>query len=297
MTACATCPVYPPGVLQKVTIPDPTSLDGLGELEITLIPSRSVTDINHFSEEGIASFKEMLYEIDEENRKICALKMGAIQVHIDRFDQFANESWDFNRGPAQKFPWLWVNQEGGYDRSDCGWISYMDVPHFRDEYTAYVDSEIAGVLEKAEEDADYEEWVNSKQYVKSLEEYNMHKLLAWNKEKTGKHPKWSGEYTGTTRSGGWARADYLGSIIIKERYRMFVDVDELGVFHGKFYAKGSTPYGDVYIPEKIANYLKDDCGAYDMDIALQDVEGPPGKGPNAFRWTCVYLHNNGYAVE
>ena len=67
MAACAT-QVYPPGVLQTVTIPDPTSLDGLGDLEITLIPTRGVTDINHFSEKGIQHFKEMLYEIDEEHR-------------------------------------------------------------------------------------------------------------------------------------------------------------------------------------------------------------------------------------
>ena len=39
------------------------------------------------------------------------------------------------------------------------------------------------------------------------------------------------------------------------------------------YSKGTTPYGDVYIPNKIANYLKDGCGAYQMDVALQDVEG------------------------
>ena len=64
-----------------------------------------------------------------------------------------------------------------------------------------------------------------------------------------------------------------------------------------YYSFGSTPYGDVYIPQKITEYLKDYCGLYEMDIALQDVEGPPGKGPNSFRWTCVYLHNNGFSLE
>ena len=291
-------PVYPPGVLQKITIPDPTSLDGFGDLEITLIPSRGVTDINHFSEKGIQDFKEMLYEIDEENRKTCALKMDAIQAHIDRFDRFANESWDFNSGPAQKFPWLWVNQEGGYDSSDCGWISYMDVPHFRDEYTAYVDYEIAEVLEKAEEDADYEEWINSKEYKESLKEYNLHKLLAWNKEEEGEHPKWSGEYKQLTQHGWSGRFSNLYNSFIKERYKVEVDVSYI-VYPpcGNNYAKGITPYGDVYIPNKIVNYLKEGPGLYEMDIALQDVEGPPGKGPNSFRWTCVYLHNKGFSLE
>mgnify|MGYP001220431648 CR=1 FL=1 len=293
-----TCPVYPPGVLQTFTIPDPTSLDGSGELEITLIPSRSVTDINHISDEGIQHFKEMLYEADEEYRKTCGLKMDAIQSHIDHSDKMANESWDFNSGPAKRFPYLWVNQVGAYDCSDCGWISHMDVPYFRDEYTAYVHYEIAEVLEKAEEDADYEEWINSKQYVESLKEYNLHKLLAWNKEGEGDHPKWSGEYKVLTQHGWSGRFSNLYNSYIKERYRVEVYVHTLNWGKGRsYYAYGSTPYGDVYVPQKITEYLKDFCGIYEMDIALQDVEGPPGKGPNSFRWTGVYLHNNGFALE
>ena len=285
-------PVYPPGVLQTITIPDPTSLDGFGELEITLIPSRGVTDINHFSEEGIQHFKEMLYEADEEYRKTCALKMSAISVHVERLDQAAECS--SNRYSC----WDWVNQEGPYDCSDCGWVSYMDTPHFRDEYTAYVPWQIAEVLGKAEEDADYEEWINSKQYVKTLEEYNMHKLLAWDKETNGEHPKWSGEYkelqqTGVSRCR-YLTCDHLISYI-KERYR--VEVDVAIVLADNDYAKGTTPYGDVYIPRKIAAYLKNGEGLYEMDIALQDVQGAPGKKPNAFRWTCVYLRNKGYSLE
>jgi len=289
-------PVYPPGVLQTFTIPDPTSLDGLGELEITLIPSCGVTDINHISDGGVQQFKEMLYEADEEYRKTCGLKMDAIQAHIDCSDKMANESWDFNSGPTKRFPYLWVNQVGAYDCSDCGWISHMDVPHFRDDYTAYVHYEIAEVLEKAEEDADYEEWINSKQYVKSLEEYNMHKLLAWNKVRScqeEEHPKWSGEYKELVQP--YHPTTELYNSYIKERYR--VEVDVTIVLTDNDYAKGTTPYGDVYIPRKIAAYLKDDEGLYEMDIALQDVEGAPGKKPNAFRWTCVYLRNKGFALE
>ena len=278
-TTCATSPCYPPGVLQTFTIPDPTSLDGFGDLEITLIPSQQVTDINHFSEEGIAAFKEMLYEIDEEYRHNLLSEIDSTITLLESIRIRDEMIWQDNAAAFDHFrqPSLWFTL-------GC-------------EYGLPAPWDIRDALDDAEEDADYEEWINSKQYVKSLEEYNRHKLLAWDKESQGEHPKWSGEYIGVTKASGWASANYLGSIIIKERYRMFVDVGELGVFHGKYYAKGSTPYGDVYIPEKIANYLKDDCGAYDMDIALQDVEGAPGKKPNSFRWTCVYLHNRGYAVE
>lgn len=299
----APCPVYPPGVLQTVTIPDPTSLDGFGELEITLIPSRGVTDINHFSEEGITAFKEMLYEADEEYRKTCSLKMDAIQTHIDRFSKFAERTWYFNRTGADMKSWIWLNQEGPYDCGDCGWISYSDVPHFRDEYTAYIDYEIAEVLSEAEEDADYEEWINSKQYVKSLEEYNRHKLLAWDKESQGRHPKWVGHATGLElhHCDGLSNTELFNSYI-KERYRVEVNVDELHWGENSYYAIGRTPYGDVYIPQKITEYLKDFCGLYEMDIALQGVEGATGKNlsawsDSAFRWTGVYLHNKGFSLE
>tara|TARA_Y100000389_G_scaffold72868_1_gene69591 strand:- start:198 stop:1028 length:831 start_codon:yes stop_codon:yes gene_type:complete len=275
----APCPVYPPGVLQTFTIPDPTSLDGLGELEITLIPSRGVTDINHISEEGIAAFKEMLYEADEDYRRKIQSEMNSTFTLLESIRIRSESIWQDNAlavgGPQ---PPLWFEQ-------DC-------------KYGLPVPWAIRIALEEAEEDADYEEWINSKQYVKSLEEYNRHKLLAWDKE-SHRHPKWVGHATGLElqHCGGFSDTELFNSYI-KERYRVEVNVDELHWGHGNsYYAIGRTPYGDVYIPQKITEYLKDFCGLYEMDIALQDVEGAPGKKPNAFRWTGVYLHNKGFSLE
>ena len=59
-------PVYPPGCLQNISITDPTSLDGSGLLEISLIPTRGVTNINVFSKKGLNHMKEMLERADEE---------------------------------------------------------------------------------------------------------------------------------------------------------------------------------------------------------------------------------------
>ena len=274
-----TCPVYPPGVLQTFTIPDPTSLDGFGDLEITLIPSRGVTDINHISDEGILHFKEMLYEADEEYRKTCELEMGYIAREIEDIEEREQEIWEDNAfavgGPQ---PPLWYEEFSGY---------WNTVPW-----------NIRIALEEAEEDFDYEEWINSKEYKDSLKKYNLHKLLAWNKEEEGEHPKWSGEYKELTQHGWSGRFSNLYNSYIKERYKVEVYVHTLNWGEGgSYYAYGSTPYGDVYVPQKITEYLKDFCGIYEMDIALQDVEGPPGKGPNSFRWTCVYLHNNGFSLE
>jgi len=163
-----------------------------------------------------------------------------------------------------------------------------------------VDDEVSQILKDAEEDFDYEEWINSKQYLKSLEDFNKHKLLAWNKELDEEHPKWSGEYNELHQLGP-LQAIRLGlntdcellNSYIKERYRVEVYVYAL-VSTNTYYAKGSTPYGDVYIPNKIANYLKDYCGLYEMDIALQEVGE---KRANSFPWICVYLHNKGLSLE
>ena len=57
--------VYPPGCLQNITITDPTSVES-GLLEISLIPTRGVTDINVFSKEGLLHMEEMLEGADEE---------------------------------------------------------------------------------------------------------------------------------------------------------------------------------------------------------------------------------------
>ena len=278
MAACSTCPVYPPGVLQTVTIPDPTSLDGFGDLEITLIPSRGVTDINHISAEGIAAFKEMLYEIDEEYRRDLLSEMDSITFQLEWILDRDERIWRDNAIAirAARQPSLWYRRGGG------------GVP---------VSWDIRCALDEAEEDADYEEWINSKQYVKSLEEYNRHKLLAWDKEPQGEHPKWSGEYKEIQQWGSNSDTNLLNAYL-KERYRVEVYVHTLKWGPGgSYYAFGSTPYGDVYIPQKITEYLKDFCGIYEMDIALQDVQGPPGKEPNSFQWTCVYLHNKGFALK
>ena len=65
------------------------------------------------------------------------------------------------------------------------------------------------------------------------------------------------------------------------------------------HTRGSTPYGDVYIPEK------DNCKSFKRRLwSIRDGyctprcgRCSPGKKPNSFRWTCVYLHNNGYSLE
>jgi len=80
--------VYPPGCLQNITINDPTSVES-GLLEISLIPTRGVTDINVFSQEGVLHMKEMLEGADEEmDRELQALQKdtGLILLGVEEDD-------------------------------------------------------------------------------------------------------------------------------------------------------------------------------------------------------------------
>ena len=287
MAARSTCPVYPPGVLQTITTPDPTSLDGLGDLEITLIPSKGVTDINHFSEEGIQNFKEMLYEIDEEYRRGLLTKMDSITTQLEAIRIRDEMIWQDNAIAirAGRQPSLWFTL-------DC-------------EYGLPAPWSIRDALDDAEEDADYEEWINSKQYVKSLEAYNYHKLLAFEK---GQSPHWAGECTGDhatttviTSEGptAQARSDtrvptercVLYNTFLKDRYKVdaVIRTEFPNQCGNKGYAKASSPFGDVYIPNRFNGYIGQPGSPQQMTVALQDVGGA-GRKANGFRWTCIYTH-------
>ena len=80
--------VYPPGCLQNITITDPTSVES-GLLEISMIPTRGVTDINVLSEEGLLHMKVMLEGADEEvDLEIQALQkdIGLILLGVEEDD-------------------------------------------------------------------------------------------------------------------------------------------------------------------------------------------------------------------
>ena len=153
--------------------------------------------------------------------------------------------------------------------------------------------EIACVLEKAEEDSDYEAWFTSKQYVKSLEEYNMHKLLAF--EEKNSSPHWVGECTGDSATSlaipNHRRRAILYNTNFKDRFKVNTIIrTEFPDSRGKKgYAKASSPFGDIYIPNRFNGYIGQPGSPQLMTVALQDVGSGDRKG-NGFRWTCIYTH-------
>lgn len=162
--------------------------------------------------------------------------------------------------------------------------------------------EIEEVLSAAEEDFDYEQWTNSKQYVKSLEEYNRHKLLA---EQKAHSSQWVGECpednatTTVITAEGCARSDtqvpkercVLYNTFLLDRFK--IDAVIRTEFPNQWgnigYAKASSDYGDIYIPSKFCGYIGEPGTPMTMTVALQDVGGG-GRKANGFRWTCIYIH-------
>tara|TARA_B100000683_G_scaffold91603_1_gene90667 strand:- start:2779 stop:3678 length:900 start_codon:yes stop_codon:yes gene_type:complete len=297
-------PVYPPGVLQKATIPDPTTRGGY--LEITHFPEPLFED---FDIEEFETRDDMLDEIlraaEKDHYAELDRKIRIVGEAIDAIDQCEDTRW-YARGDPWSKPGVDVvpvlpYQTGSLPPESQQWPLYRTWAHLMLwplNYSVQGD-EIEEVLTSAEQDRDYEEWMDSKEYKKSLKDYNLHRLLAWEKFSDGnqQHPKWSGQ--GTESDGEIDGIHYYTrDALLKERYRLFVDVtwyinypDSTPVFCG------TTPYGDVYIPHKVAKWIKEGSGCYEMDIALQDVEGAPGKKPHSFRWTCVHVHNRGRTVE
>lgn len=240
--------------------------------------------------------KEMMDAVEEEHNKELDRKIRIIGEALDAINHCEDTKW-YKRSDS------WTRTLPGAEDED-EWPLHRVWAHFMLWPLNYSEQgdEIEDVLQQAEEDFDYEKWTTSKQYVKSLEENNRHKLLAYEK---GQSPQWAGECTGdhaTTTvitAEGCARSDtrvptercVLYNTFLKDRYRVDATIrtDFPEQWGSKGYAKASSAFGDIYIPEKFRGYIGQPGSPQLMTVALQDVGGA-GKRGNGFRWTCIYTH-------
>ena len=248
----------------------------------------------------------------ELDRKIRII--GEALNAMDNISDFKYAKW-FGRGDP------WTRTYAG-PAQDPEWPEYRVWAHFM---LWPLEGEIPEVLGQAEEDADYEAWINSKQYIKSLEAHNYHKLLALEEKPS---TIWVGEYTEdkaiTTVITSDTVARYntqvptekcvLYNTFLKDRFRLDAVVrtefptpaptpptpapvptpptaaGPVSPSGGnKGYAKASSPYGDIYIPNKFKGYIGPPGDPITMTVALQDVGGSGRKG-NGYRFTCIYIH-------
>ena len=242
----------------------------------------------------VSIIQEMMEAVEEERNKELKRKTRIIGEALDaltNFSEFKHTKW-FGRGDS------WTRTYPG-PNNDPEWPEYRTFAHFM---LWPLEGEIPEALDQAEEDVEYEKWINSKHYVKSLEEYNRHKLLAYEK---GQSPHWAGECTGDHATAtvitaeGCARSDtrvptercILYNTFLKDRYKVdaVIRTEFPNQWGKKGYAKASSPFGDIYIPNKFNGYIGQPGSPQQMTVALQDVGGN-GRNGNGYRWTCIYTH-------
>jgi len=248
--------------------------------------------ITHGSDVSI--IKEMMDAVEEERNKELDRKTRIIGEALDAINHCEDTKW-YKRSDS------WTRTLPGAEE-ESEWPLHRVWAHFMLWPLNYSEQgdEIEEVLQAAEEDFDYEKWTASKQYVKSLEEHNRHKLLACEK---GQSPQWAGECTGdyaTTTvitAEGCARSETLNpeercvlyNTFLKDRYRVDATIRTEFPEQWGSYAKASSAFGDIFIPQKFRGYIGQPGSPQHMTVALQDVGGAGKKG-NGFRWTCIYTH-------
>ena len=237
----------------------------------------------HGADEPI--IKAMMEAAEEERNKELDRKIQIIGEALDAMNQCEYTEWyrrsDSWNDPERVLPCNPSDKDGSEWPLHRVWAHLMLWPlnHFDQG------DEIVEALQCAEEDYHYEQWINSKQYVKSLEEYNRHKLLACD---CSNH-QWVGKYTDeNTFSVG---NTFLRTSYLLDRYKVngVVRTEFPNQWGNPGYAKASSDYGDIYIPNKFNGYIGQPGSPVSMTVALQDVGGGGRKG-NGFRWTCIYIH-------
>ena len=229
--------------------------------------------------------KEMMDAAEEEHNKELDRKIRVLGEALEAMDHYEDEKW-YKRTDSwtRTLPCSSPGEPCEFPPHRV-WAHFMLWP---------LEGEIPEALEQAEEDADYEAWINSKQYVKTLEAYNMHKLLAFEK---GQSPHWVGECTEDLMLHGLdarffrPQATVLYNTFLKDRFKVdaVVRTEFPNQWGSKGYAKASSSFGDIYIPNKFRGYIGQPGSPQQMTVALQDVGGN-GRNGNGFRWTCIYTH-------
>jgi len=288
----------PPGIMLKMRTPqhyEHPATPGANpygyDLEITGFPGDWDLRVDT-QEDPLTKDKEIIRELME----------AVTEDHYQRIDEGMEQiegelNWiaPLVVAPRGGGCWFFLDEDPGITRLDgdiimkprCNWV-------------------IEDALTQFEEDWEYEKWTNSQQYIKSLKEYNRHTLLSlpphrrsaskyvtgWTGGKVndlGKSINWMLSQWTLPDSPKMIQQGQVGCISVEDRYDVDVEIVTHHPEDKKGYAKGTTPYGDVYIPFKFRKYLPDIGDTTKMTIALQDVCG--GKKANGFRWTAIYQHN------
>lgn len=227
--------VYPPGCLQNITINDPTS-DESGLLEISLFPTKGVTDINIFSQEGVLHMKEMLDASDAAwDRGIQGLQkdVGLILLGVEEDD-----------------PKEYIADEEIEDALDLWRDSGMDELHEPSYFSDYV-----GFPEPLQDDRGNVAKFTP-EMLEQREQFNWNFNFVWSRE----------QVIGNQRNEQFTRTD------IVEIPEQFGEIELVSV--GENHGVAKSPLGSVFVPRGVLRYLgsKAQVGQ-EFSASLEFVEG------------------------
>ena len=318
---------YPPGVFETIQVP----LDWGIECNITQLSSD-----NGFSAEDADILRDMIEGAAKERVKIIDSRIEAVQ-YCTKMAKLSNTAWEFNRrglhcqGPGGcniqndllcgQRSWNWCQYRHEYtiktyDSSDIGAIGCPS-NYIYDYYCAPLKYDIELVLDMAEEDWDYEQWlkenvVDELIMISNLnaaqsrdpEERTGSSTLTLNgqiwKGKTG----WCGEVV--ERKGDsidnmmdeWkklgrcpteikhVRQGQIGHVLLKERYKIHAKILENNF--------AETPYGIAWFPPKFQKFIPE-VGKYCF-LTMSKNSGEKLTRHRA-QFTVIYIHTGSSAAS
>ena len=307
----------PPGILQTIEVD--LGEDHGGVWQITQFPDKPAFEIDVWLSDGVPTAKRSVWAdlkagIDavEEARVDDIWGQGhgriwAIKDILDSMDRLDDHAWKFNAGPNKQGRWLWWNQEGPWDPKDIGIIGYEN-PNVYHYYTAPVHYEIREILDKAEEDADYEKWL-VEDVEPEVAKYNLMVAESLDPEyRCGGNKftqstqfwrsvfNWTGELEESmgdsvdNMMSEWkklgrdpvdikhVRQGMLGHYLMKDRYQTRVEIVDANT--------GKTPLGLVHFPKKFSDYIPEK--GQTLRVTYSKVSGNFLHSPKKF--VAIYIH-------
>ncbi len=281
-------PKYPPGILDSFCTPVNWGTD--------FVIQQPLSD-GGFTVHDEYIIMQLAEEAEKERVRIIDSKIEAVKYCM-KMETLSNHAWEFNKHGSYcqghggcniqhgmlvggQRSWNWCQYRHEYtiltwDSSDMGAIG-CESPYIYDYYCAPIRSEVELTLDLAEEDWEYEKWLEEIYQEDSIMNQNMvqsykpESRCVWNAtdshgdswtDKTG----WCGnimekvEISADDMVCEWKKSSnqdpsvikhihrgQIGHILLKDRYKIEAEV------MGGPYAKG--PYGLIYIPPKMQRFL------------------------------------------
>ena len=336
----STTAIFPPGVLHTIEIDV-----GDDAWEITQFPDEPfwvrqdlamqlVPGYQYITADHLAEFKELVKGAEEARVKLIDSKLEAVE-YCSKMEKLSNNAWEFNevgfhcQGPGGcniqngvlcgRRSWNWCQYRHEYtiktyDSSDMGAIGCPSNCIY-DYYCAPIHYDIELVLDLAEEDWEYEQWLKEVDELTMISNLNAAQsrdpeerigsnALTLNgriwKDKTG----WCGDVD--ERMGDsvdnmmseWKKLGrcpteikdvhqgQIGHVLLKDRYKV----------HAKILKNNfaETPYGIAWIPPKFSNFIPEE--GYYCFLTISKNSGEKLTKHRA-QFTVIYIHTGTFAAE